>query len=284
MRSARLARRLLGAACVSLATLAALPTPASATWSILAVDARTGRMVIASATCVAQMNIERFPASSLMDIQAIVVPGIGVAVTQATLDRSRSNQRLIYRELHRGASPERILQLLRRRDPNFEARQVAIVDRQGRAAAFSGPANGRVSLARTGRIQGTDIYYSVQGNILGSAAVVEDAVRALIEETGTIEDRVMAAMEAADAAGGDRRCSCRTEPRPAAPCRTRHAQVAYLLAAAPDDPEGSSYNDGRYSLYLDVNEQNIRPDEDANPVVTLRRRYDALMRRGTSAS
>ena len=81
-----------------------------------------------------------------------------------------------------------------------------------------------------------------------------------------------------------RRCSCRTEPRPFAPCRTRHALVAYLLAADPDDPEGSSINNGRYRIYLDVNEQNIRPDEDSNPVVTLRRRYDALVDRGASTS
>ena len=82
---------------------------------------------------------------------------------------------------------------------------------------------------------------------------------------------------------GDRRCSCRTEPRALAPCRTRHAQVAYLLAADPDDAEGSSYNDGRYHLYVDVTDQNIRPDEDANPIVTLRRRYDALSGNGASA-
>jgi uncharacterized Ntn-hydrolase superfamily protein len=271
------------AACASLCALAVLPAPAAATWSILAVDARTGRIVVASATCVSQLNIERFPAKGLMDIQAIIVPGIGAAVTQASLDRSRRTQGFIYSELSRGSSPQRILERLRR-DPNIEARQIAILDVTGRAATFSGSSNGRISLARTGRVPDSEIYFSIQGNILASNAVVDGAVRALLEEPGTIEDRVMAAMEAADAAGGDRRCSCRTQPRAAAACSTRHAQVAYLLAADPDDPEGSSYNDGRYDLYLDVTEQNIGPDEDANPVVTLRRRYDAVVRRRTSAS
>jgi hypothetical protein len=88
----------------------------------------------------------------------------------------------------------------------------------------------------------------------------------------------MAAMEAADAAGGDSRCSCTTEPVPAAPCTTRTAHVAYILAADPTDVEGTSHNDGTYSLYLSVTDQNITASENANPVITLRRRYDAWKR------
>jgi hypothetical protein len=60
-----------------------------------------------------------------------------------------------------------------------------------------------------------------------------------------------------------------------APCRTRHAQVAYLLAVDPGDRPATSIGAGRYRLYIDVNDENTRPDEDANPVVTLRLRYDA---------
>src|SRR5262245_11833662 len=121
MSAGRGARRIGVAAALALGALALRPAPVSATWSILAVDVRTGRMVIASATCVAQRSIERFPAKSLMDIQAVVVPGVGVAVTQAALDRSRRNQAFIYSELKRGSSPQRILERLRR-DPNIEAR------------------------------------------------------------------------------------------------------------------------------------------------------------------
>lgn len=274
------ARRAGLAALLALCALAALPAPASATWSILVVDARTGRMVIASATCVSQISIERFPAKSLMEIQAIVVPGVGIAAAQATLDRTRADQALIYRELRRGTPPQRILQLLQR-DPQLETRQFGIVDRTGHTVAYSGPANGRYAASVGGRVPDSDIYYSIQGNILASPDVVTRAARALIEEDGTLEDRVMAGMEAADAAGGDRRCTCRTDPVPLAPCRTRHAQVAYLLVADPGDREGRSFNDGRYRLYLDVTDQNIRPEEDANPVVTLRLRYEAWKARGT---
>lgn len=258
-------RRCLLAVLASASALGALPRPASATWSVLAVDARTGRMVIASATCVSQLMLERLPAQGLRELQAVVAPGAGVAAMQGAVDRSRRNHALIRRELERGTDPDRILELLPR-DPGRQTRQIAVLDLKGRSAAFSGAGNGRVALARAGEVPGTDIHYSVQGNLLASPAVVENAVRALIAESGTLEDRVMAAMEAADGAGGDRRCSCRTEPRTRAPCRTRHAQVAYLLAV---DRKGES-------LYLDVTEQNIRPEEDANPVVTLRMRYDAL--------
>jgi uncharacterized Ntn-hydrolase superfamily protein len=262
--------------------LAVFPSSASATWSILAVDAHTGRVVIASATCVSQESIARFPARSLMDIQAVIVPGVGVAAAQATLDRTRFDQSTIFREIKRGTPPDQILALLRAKDPDFETRQFGIVDRRGRTAAYSGEADGRYAASVGGRVPGTDVYYSIQGNILASPDVVTRAARALGAAQGTLEDRVMAGMEAADAAGGDRRCSCRTDPVLMAPCRTRHAQVAYLLASDPKDRPGASFNDGRYRLYIDVNDENIRPDEDANPVVTLRMRYDAWKAGGTT--
>ena len=89
------------------------PAQASATWSVIAVDRATGRIVIASATCVPQGRFAGFPAEGLMDIQAIVVPGVGVAAAQAGVDSSRENQNLIYREIRAGTDPERILEMLR---------------------------------------------------------------------------------------------------------------------------------------------------------------------------
>jgi uncharacterized Ntn-hydrolase superfamily protein len=273
----RLNRPFLSLVAATLA-LGALPAPASATWSVIAIDARTGRIVIASATCVTQATLRRFPAEGLMDIQAIVVPGVGAAAVQAGLDRTRKNQALIYRELKRGTAPERILDLLRQ-DSTVDERQFGIVDRDGRVAGFSGSENGRAALDRGGRVPGTDVYYSIQGNLLTSRAVVEGAVVAFSAADGSLEDRVIAAMEAADAAGGDRRCSCQIRPVPAAPCETRHALVAYLLAADPRDPQGTSFNDGGYRLYINVTDENILPSENANPVVTLRTRYDAIKER-----
>ncbi len=263
------ARSLLGA----LLALVLLPLSLAATWSVIAVDLRTGRVVIASATCVPQERLESFPARGLMDIQAIVVPGVGVAAAQAGVDRTRANQELIYREIKAGTPPEQILAMLRE-DPNIERRQFGIVDLQGRCVGFSGSGNGQASLAVQDSVPDAGIYFAVQGNILASDDVVYDAVGAFKTERGDILDRVMAAMEAADAAGGDRRCTCSTDPVPDAPCNGRTSHVAYILAADPDDPEGDSFNDGRYSVYLNVTDQDITPQENANPVKTLRLRYD----------
>jgi uncharacterized Ntn-hydrolase superfamily protein len=258
---------------LALTALALIASPLSATWSVIAVDARTGRLVVASATCVPQARLLAFPSKGLMDIQAIVVPGVGVAVAQAGVDRNRANQMLIYTQLKAGTDPRLILDMLRA-DPDIERRQFGIVDMQGRSIGFSGRGNSAASLSAQGRVPGTDIYYSVQGNILASEAVVNNAAAALESAEGDVIDKVMAAMEAADAAGGDRRCACDTEPVPEAPCDGRNAHVAYILAADRDDPEGESFNDGDYHLYIDVTDENIQPDENANPVITLRMRYD----------
>ncbi len=245
------------ASLIAASALVVLASPLSATWSVIAVDMRTGRVVIASATCVSQARLEGFPAKGLMDVQAIVVPGIGVAAAQAGVDRIRENQWLIFRELKNGTSPERILVLLME-DPDIQRRQFGVVDLQGRFAGFSGSGNRAASL-------------SVQDT------VVHDAVAAFKSETGSVTDRVMAAMEAADAAGGDVRCTCETEPVPPVQCDSRNAHVAYILAADRDDPSGESFNDGEYALYINVTDQNIGPEENANPVMTLRMRYDRWM-------
>ncbi len=262
---------------VALVLVCGLAAPAWATWSVVAADRRTGEVVIASATCVPQDAFARFPAKGLMDIQAIVVPGKAVAAAQAGVDRTRQNQQLIYRELLRGTPPDEILTLLAA-DPAIETRQFGIVDLLGRTAGYSGPRNGRVSLHETGRLDDAPVFYAIQGNILASERVVVEAVRAFRRASGSLTDRVMAAMEAADQEGGDRRCSCDTPPRVDAPCHAKTAHVAYLLKAVPTDTNRESYNDGEYALYLSVTDKDIQPGEDANPVVTLRRRYEAWKR------
>ena len=172
---------------------------------------------------------------------------------------------LVYEQLKEGTHPRLILEMLRA-DPDIQRRQFGIVDIQGRSVGFSGRDNRAASLSRQGRVAGTDIHYSVQGNILASDAVVRNAASAFESADGDLLDRVMAAMEAADEAGGDARCTCETPPVPDAPCDGRNAHVAYILAADPDDREGESFNDGSYALFIDVTDENIRPTENANPV------------------
>ena len=161
-------------------------------------------------------------------------------------------------------------------DPRIENRQFGIVDLRGRTAAFNGANNGSVSADVQGEV--TKIYFSIQGNILTREEVVRDAATAFRNFKGTITDRVMAAMEAADRRGGDSRCTCATEPRVAAPFTGKTSHVAYILMADPTDRNGSSYNDGNYRMYISVTQGNILPPENANPVATLRMRYDAYMK------
>jgi hypothetical protein len=262
-----------------LLSLVAVPATASATWSVIAVDRSTGRVVIASATCVDRDD------QFLMGVQAVVVPGMGVAACQAGVDNTHQNQMLVFRELQKGTDPKAIIEQLSA-DPAFQTRQFGIVDLQGRSAGHSGLTNGYVSQDIHGQVPGTEIFYSIQGNILRPGTVVPNAVQAFLHAKGAITDRVMAAMEAADGSGGDSRCTCPPWPtdgsKPPIPCSEKTAHVAYILMAEKGDTNGDSHNNGKYTMYLTVSQPApdhgpnvIREGENLNPVKTLRMRYDA---------
>src|ERR1700733_10779575 len=105
---------------------------ALATWSVVAVDRGTGRVVISSSTCTGTTD------DFLKDVQAVVVPGKGVAACQAGVDSAtHQNQTLVFEELKRGTDPARIIEMLSQ-DPGFQSRQFGIVDLQGRVAGHSG--------------------------------------------------------------------------------------------------------------------------------------------------
>lgn len=263
--------------------IAFIPRVAFATWSVIAVDMSTGRVVIASATCVNRDD------AFLRGVQAVVVPGKGVAACQASVDGTHANQMLVFAELQKGTDPSKIIEMLSA-DPAFQSRQFGIVDLKGRSAGHSGLTNGYVSQDIQGQVPGTQIFYSIQGNILRPGEVVPKAVQAFVSTNGALTDRVMAAMEAADAAGGDSRCSCPTDAPGAIPCDGRTAYVAYMLMSEKGDqvgvgaqaPDSSwAHNNGKYSMYLTVTQPQsggpnvIKAGENLNPVKTLRIRYDA---------
>jgi hypothetical protein len=263
---------------IVLLVLLALPSSASATWSVIAVDRATGRVVIASATCVDRDD------QFLMGVQAVVVPGKGVAACQAAVDPTKQNQMLVFQELQKGTPPRQIVELLSQ-DPAFQSRQFGILDLQGRMAGHSGLTNGYVSQDVQGQVPGTDIFYSIQGNILRPGLVVPNAVQAFVHTSGALTDRVMAAMEAADGSGGDSRCVCPPWPTdgstPTIPCDGRTSHVAYILMADKDDTSGNSHNNGQYAMYITVSQpgadkgpNQVRNGENLNPVKTLRLRYD----------
>jgi uncharacterized Ntn-hydrolase superfamily protein len=252
-----------------------------ATWSVIAVDKQTGQVIIASATCVAQAGFPRrqpLPSRDLMDVQAVILPGIGIAACQAGADNTRRNQMTVFEELKKGTEPAKIIEILHM-DPDIERRQFGILDLQGRSAGFNGKNNSSASLFVPGRVG--DYYFQVQGNTLFSDQVAYEAALAFTRATGTLADHVMAAMEAADAKGGDKRCNCETAPKPSAPCDGKTAHVAYILIANKDDVTEKSHNQGKYYTYIRVTDDDITPSENANPVKTLRIRYDAWKKAGS---
>src|SRR6266498_4985016 len=116
--------------------LLALQGTAGATWSVIAVDKSTGQVIIASATCVAQAGFPRrqpLPSRDLMDVQAVIVPGVGVAACQAGADNTHKNQITVFEELKKGTDPAKIIEILHM-EADIERRQFGILDMQGRSA------------------------------------------------------------------------------------------------------------------------------------------------------
>jgi uncharacterized Ntn-hydrolase superfamily protein len=274
---------------LGLAMALGFSAPAFATWSVIAIDAKTGQVIISSATCVRQ---EGFPkrepngARDLMDVQAVIVPGVGVAACQAGVDNTRENQMLVYREIKKGTPPAEIIEMLKK-DPNVERRQFGIVSipnggtitARNNRAGFSGSGNSQSSLYFGGQVG--DFYYQVQGNTLLGDQVVHLAALAFTRATGTLADRVMAAMEAADANGGDHRCNCGNNAAPNFPCDDKTAHVAYIAIANKDDQVGVTHNDGKYYAFLTAYDNELKKGESANPVKTLRMRYNAWVKAGS---
>lgn len=283
---------------VAALALAFLPRPASATWSILAVDTRTGRVIIASATCAVPQP------DNLKLVQAVVVPGVGVGANQSSVDNTHANHKLMYEQLLKGTDPDSIVKLMEKADSaRIESRQIGIVDVRGRSSGRSGSGNSVVATDIQGR-SADGVAYSVQGNIIAQEKALTEAARVMQETPGDMIDRVMLAMETASNLGGDRRCTCETGsggPIPGLPCTGRASVTAYILVADPSDARGrysefhpqipnrvrgdpsnlrAPWNDGDYYLYLAAYPSNTVAGEDSNPVRTLRMRYDAWKAKG----
>jgi hypothetical protein len=165
-----------------------------------------------------------------MGVQAVVVPGKGVRPpARPGVDGTHKNQMLVYDELQKGTGSEAHHRDAER-GPGVQSRQFGILDLQGRTPDTRAHQRLRVAGHSRARCPGTEIFYSIQGNILRPGSVVPNAVQAFIKTQGTITDRVMAAMEAADGSGGDSRCLCPAWPSdgtcPLIPCDNKTAHVA----------------------------------------------------------
>jgi len=102
-------------------------------------------------------------------------------------------------ELVAGADPDDALARVLADDPERETRQLGVVTADGRAAAFTGASCLDWAGHRTGA------GFAVQGNILAGEAVVDEMARAFEETLGPLVSRLVAALEAGQAAGGDKR-------------------------------------------------------------------------------
>jgi uncharacterized Ntn-hydrolase superfamily protein len=162
-------------------------TPRKSTFSIVAADLETGEV-----GCAVQSKY--FSVGS-------VVPwawaGVGAVATQAA--GVAVYGRLALEELQRGATPESALEVVLADDPGRETRQLGIVTADGRAAAYTG----RDCMDWAGHRVGPG--FAVQGNILAGEAVVDGMARAFTDTVGTLVQRLVAALEAGQAAGGDKR-------------------------------------------------------------------------------
>jgi uncharacterized Ntn-hydrolase superfamily protein len=130
--------------------------------------------------------------------------GTGVAATQAIVDVSYGPQALSLLRL--GYSPERIVKLIHESDPDpdparwtKEGRQFAVMNSKGEYAAFTGPKATPWAGNKGGK------FCTAQGNILAGEGVVNGMVEAFENTSGHLSLRLLAALDAGQKAGGDKR-------------------------------------------------------------------------------
>ena len=129
---------------------------------------------------------------------------VGVAATQAIVDVSYGPQALNLLRL--GYAPDKIVSMIHDSDPDPRpedwsklGRQFAVMTAKGEYAAYTGPKATPWAGNKGGK------YCTAQGNILAGEAVVNGMVEAFESSTGHLSLRLMAALEAGQKAGGDKR-------------------------------------------------------------------------------
>lgn len=122
-------------------------------------------------------------------------PGVGAVATQSYSERSYGPLGLEL--LAAGKTPEQALAALVTADPDADVRQVAILAADGAVAAHTGAS----CIPDAGHQTGEG--YSVQANIMRSPSVWPAMGEAFEAATGSLAHRLLAALDAAEAAGGD---------------------------------------------------------------------------------
>lgn len=169
-----------------------------------------------------------------------VEAGVGGVVTQSIADPSYGKLGLDL--MRAGKSASQALTALLAGDEGRELRQVAMVDAHGGLAAHTGSKN----IPEAGHLIGDG--YSVQANLMINDHVWSEMARAYESAQGDLAERLLAALEAAQAAGGD----------------IRGKQSAAMVVASGENT-GKPWNDRRFDL---------RVDDSPDPLNELRRLFD----------
>ncbi len=203
------------------------------TWSVVGVDAATGDVGVAMASCVP---------NTLADALAALVPGKGAAATQAAFDVNNRNK--VFAALKEGASADEIIRRVSdsTTDARLGSRQFGVVTMSGGKAQTAG-FTGQPMLNGAAAVNGMKPWagirsdasrgVSAQGNTLASESVVANALAAFKWEDPTgfnqLSDRLIRAIEAGSIAGGDVRCNTATT-------RQTAATAMILVARGKDAP------------------------------------------------
>ena len=173
------------------------------TYSIVAFDSVTGDLGVAVQS--------KFP-----NVGGIVPwgrAGIGAVATQSLANTAYGERGLDL--VARGASAEQALREVMATDTMLQDRQIGMVDAKGNAASFSGTrtfdwSGGRVGGTVGGRAGGKGEVivgrgYAAQANIMVSDQTVKNMAAAYESTAGDLSERLMAALKAGQAGGGDKR-------------------------------------------------------------------------------
>jgi uncharacterized Ntn-hydrolase superfamily protein len=171
-----------------------LPFPPVATFSILGFDPATGEVGGAVQSRVFSVG------NGVLWAEA----DVGVAATQAIVDVSYGSKALAL--LRVGTTPTASIRAILDSDPDprpsdwtKQGRQFAVMDAKGNYAAYTGPKATSWAGNKGGK------YCTAQGNILAGEGVVGGMVEAFEKTEGHLSLRLMAALDAGQAAGGDKR-------------------------------------------------------------------------------
>jgi len=155
------------------------------TYSIVAVDSASGQIGVA-------VQSHWFSVGSAV---AWAEPGVGAVATQSFIEPGYGPRGLAL--MRSGIPGPAALAALLRADPDSQVRQLAMIDAQGRVAAHTGSRD----IPAAGQIVGR--RYSVQANLMRNDRVWPAMARAFETARGDLADRLLAALDAAEAAGGD---------------------------------------------------------------------------------